>query len=120
MRPVSFSIMSTDYRGMSTVCSVKNLSKHNEHDEYHVLSCPLYTSEEKGKKTGSRKYYPGQKNRYSREIHEVDLQVDHVISSDIERQFDIDATRVICASRARVALADRSRCRMISHDCTAD
>ena len=29
---------------------------------------------------------------YSREIHEVDLQFDHVISCDIELQFDIDAT----------------------------
>ena len=44
-------------------------------------------------------YYPGQKNRYSREIHEVDLQFDHVISCDIERRFDIDATCGICASR---------------------
>ena len=26
-------------------------------------------------------YYPGQNDRYSREIHEVDLQFDHVISS---------------------------------------
>ena len=28
-------------------------------------------------------YYPGQKNRYSRDIHEIDLQCDHVISCDI-------------------------------------
>ena len=63
-------------------------------------------------------YYPGQKNRYSREIHEVDLQIDHVISCDIELRFDIDATRGTCASRARVAY--RSRCRTISHDRTAD
>ena len=41
-----------------------------------------------------------------------------MISCDIELRFDIDATRGICASRARVA--DRSRCRMISHDRTAD
>ena len=58
------------------------------------------------------------KNRYSREIHEVDLQFDHVISCNIELRFDIDVTCGICMSRARVA--DRSRCRMISHDRTAD
>ena len=63
-------------------------------------------------------YYPGQKNRYSREIHEADLQFDHVISCDIELWFDIDATRVLCASRAHVA--DRSRCGIISDDRTAD
>ena len=51
-------------------------------------------------------YYLGQKNRFSREIHEVNLQFIHVITCDIERRFDIDATRGICASRARVA--DRS------------
>ena len=49
-------------------------------------------------------YYPGQKNRYSREIHEVDLQFDHVISCDIERRFDIDATRGICASRVALQI----------------
>ena len=38
------------------------------------------------------------KNRYSREIHEADLQFDHVISCDIELRFDIDATRGHCAS----------------------
>ena len=41
-------------------------------------------------------YYPGQKNRYSREIHEADLQFNHVMSCDI------DATHGICAPRARV------------------
>ena len=59
------------------------------------------------------KYYPGQKNRYSREIHVVDRQSDHVISSDIGLRFDIDTTRGICASRARVA--DRGRCRERYH-----
>ena len=44
-----------------------------------------------------------QKNRYNREIYEVDLQFDHVISCDIELRFNIDATHGICASRARVA-----------------
>ena len=63
-------------------------------------------------------YYPGQRNRFSREIHEVDLQFDHVVSCDTELRLDIDATRGICASRARVV--DRSRCCMISHDRTAD
>ena len=63
-------------------------------------------------------YYPGQKNRYSREIYEVDRRSDHVISCDIELRFDSDATRGSCVSRAGVA--DRSRCREISHDRTAD
>ena len=58
------------------------------------------------------------KNRYSREIYEVDLEFDHVISCDIELWFDINATRGICATQACVA--DRIRCRMISHDSTAD
>ena len=44
------------------------------------------------------------KNRYSREIHEVDLQFDHVISCDIERRFDIDATRGISASRVALQI----------------
>ena len=58
------------------------------------------------------------KNRYSQEIHEADLQFDHVILCDIELRFNIDATRGLCASRACVA--DRRRCRMISDDRTAD
>ena len=37
---------------------------------------------------------------------------------DIEPRFDIDATRGICATRARVA--DGRRCRMIPHDRTVD
>ena len=63
-------------------------------------------------------YYPGQKNRYSWEIHEVDLQLDHVISCDVERRFDIDATRGICASL--VALQIEVNVAWISHDRTAD
>ena len=43
------------------------------------------------------------KNRHSREIHEVELQFDQVISCDIELQFDTDTTRGICALRPRVA-----------------
>ena len=60
------------------------------------------------------------KPRYSREIHDVDPQFDHVISCHVKLRFDIDATRGmhICALRARVA--DRSQCRRISHDRTAD
>ena len=58
------------------------------------------------------------KNRYSRDIHEVDRQSDRVISSGIELRFDIDRTLGICAPRVRVA--DRSRCCEISHDRTAD
>ena len=41
-----------------------------------------------------------------------------VRSCDIEVRFDIDATRG--TARRELALADRSRCRMISHDRTAD
>ena len=51
-------------------------------------------------------------------LGEVDPQFDHVMSCDIELRFNIDATRSSYASRSRVA--DRSRCRMISHDRTAD
>ena len=66
----------------------------------------------------NRCYYPGQKNRYRREIHEVDLQFDHVILCDIELRVRHRRDSRGCASRPRVA--DRSRCRMISHDCTVD
>ena len=69
-------------------------------------------------RSGGSTYYPGQKNCYSQEIHEADLQFDHVISCDIKLRFNIDATHSLCASRARVA--DRSRCCMISDDRTAD
>ena len=48
-------------------------------------------------------YYPGQKNRYSREIHEVDLQFDHVISCDIELRFDIE-WHAAAAARRELAL----------------
>ena len=57
---------------------------------------------------GLDRYYPGQKNRFSREIHEMDLEVDHVISCDIGLHFDIDQTCGIChgqrESLARVLL----------------
>ena len=58
------------------------------------------------------------KNRYRREIHEVDPTVR---SCEIVRyRASVRHWRDprLCASRARVA--DRSRCRMISHDRTAD
>ena len=61
-------------------------------------------------------YYPGQKNRYTRDIHEADQQCDHVISSFGSTSTRPAALRV--ASSPQVA--DRSRCRMISHDRTAD
>ena len=48
-------------------------------------------------------YYPSQKNRYSREIHEVDLQFDHVISCDIELRFDIE-WHAAAAARHELAL----------------
>ena len=43
-----------------------------------------------------RCFYPGQKNRFRREIHEVDRRSDHVISCDIELRFDgrLTATRL--------------------------
>ena len=41
-------------------------------------------------------YYPGQKNRYSRDIHEIDPQCDHVISGDI----DINLQRELATRRA--------------------
>ena len=44
-------------------------------------------------------YYPGQKNRFGREIHEVDRRYDHVISCDIELRFDSDATRAVAGGR---------------------
>ena len=64
-------------------------------------------------------YYPGQKNRYSREIHDSGWST--VQSCDIVRyraatRHRRDAGH--CSSRAHVA--DCSRCRMISHDRTAD
>ena len=48
----------------------------------------------------TRTHYPGQKNRYSRDIHEIDLQCDHEISCDID--FDLQrelATRRYCELR---------------------
>ena len=63
-------------------------------------------------------YYPGQKNRYSREIHEVDRRSDHVISCDIKLRFDSDlATRLAVAARRELALqieVDVARYHMIA------
>ena len=75
-------------------------------------------SELEGKGADSLNTTLAKKNRYSQELHEVDLKFDHVIPCDIELRFDIDKTLGVCASWPRVA--DRSRCRMRSHDRTAD
>ena len=66
----------------------------------------------------SRRYYPGQKNRYSRDIHERDRQCDHVISCDI----DFDLQRELATRRYRESHQCRTeaRYRTISHDRTAD
>ena len=64
------------------------------------------------------KYYPGQKNRYSRDIHEIDRQCDHLISCDI----DFDLQRELATRRGRESRRCRSeaRYRTISHDRTVD
>ena len=64
-------------------------------------------------------YYPGQKNRYSRDIHEIDPQCDHVISRDI----DFDLQRELATTRSyRESRRCRTeaRYRTISHDRTVD
>ena len=44
-------------------------------------------------------YYPGQKNRYSRDIHEIDPQCDPVISRDID--FDLQVQRELVTRSCR-------------------
>ena len=64
--------------------------------------------------------YPGQKNRYSRDIHEIDPQCDHVISRDID--FDLQrelATRSYRELESRRCRTE-ARYRTISHDRTVD
>ena len=63
-------------------------------------------------------YYPGQKNRYSRDIHEIDPQCDHVISRDI----DFDLQRELATRSYRESCRGRTeaRYRTISHDRTVD
>ena len=53
----------------------------------------------------TRYYYPGQKNRYSRDIHEIDPQCDHVIYRDIDFNLQRDlaiATRRYIDTASRV------------------
>ena len=58
------------------------------------------------------------KNRYSRDIHEIDLQCDHLISCDI----DFDLQRELATRRGRESRRCRAeaRYRTISHDRTVD
>ena len=83
---------------------LRTIVRSTPKEEQEMLLKSLLTITMQLEVDDSKSYYPGQENRYSREFHEVDLQFDHVTSCDIERLFDIDATRGICASRARVAV----------------
>ena len=58
-------------------------------------------------------YYPGQKNRYSRDIHKIDPQFDHVIWCDV----DFDLQREL-ATRRGLRVASMSNRSSISHDIT--
>ena len=67
------------------------------------------------------KYHPGQKNRHSRDIHEIDPLCDHVISCDI----DFDLQRAFAMRRYRGSRRCRTevsevRYRTILHDLTID
>ena len=63
-------------------------------------------------------HYPGQKNRYSRDIHEIDRQYDHEISCDIDLDLQLElATRRYRESRP---CQTEARYRTISHDQTVD
>ena len=46
------------------------------------------------------KYCPGQKNRHSRDIHEIDPQCDHVISCNID--FDLQRELATRSAAGRV------------------
>ena len=63
-------------------------------------------------------YYPGQKNRYSRDIHEIDLQCDHVISRDID--FDLQCELATRSYRESRRCRTEARYRTMSHDRTVD
>ena len=63
-------------------------------------------------------YYPGQKNRYSRDIHEIDPQCDHVISRDID--FDLQPELATRSYRESRRCRTEARYRTISHDRTVD
>ena len=54
-------------------------------------------------------YYPGQKNRYSRDIHEIDPRCDHVILCDIN--FDLQSERATRAVLQPAGRVDHGRCR---------
>ena len=43
--------------------------------------------------SSEKKYYPGQKNRCSRDIHEIDPQCNHVISGNIDFDLQHDSQR---------------------------
>ena len=59
-------------------------------------------------------YYPGQKNCYSRDIHEIDRQCDHLISCDIDLICNASSRRTEAASRVDVeAKLDIARYHMI-------
>ena len=65
-----------------------------------------------------RSYYPGQKNRYSRDIHEIDLQYDHAISRDID--FDLRRELATRSYRESRRCRTEARYRTISHDRPVD
>ena len=58
------------------------------------------------------------KNRYRREIHEIDLQCDHVISCDID--FDLQRELATRSCRGSRRCRTEARYRTISHDRTVD
>ena len=64
------------------------------------------------------KYYPDQKNRYSRDIHEIVQQCDHEISCDIE--FDLQRKLATCRYRESRRCRTVARYRTLSHDRTVD
>ena len=63
-------------------------------------------------------YYPGQKNRYSRDIHEIDPQCDHVISCNID--FDLQCELATRRYREPRRCRTEARLRTISHGQTVD
>ena len=90
---------------LSTLCLNKRLSDEKIHSSSAV--CDV-----------SSTYYPGQKIRYSLDIHEIDPQCDHLISCDT----DFDLQRELATRRGRESRRCRAeaRYRTISHDRTVD
>ena len=74
----------------------------------------FWLGQEKRNKTTSTTL--AKKNRYSRDIHEVDPQCDHVISRDI----DFDLQRELATRSYRESCRTEARYRTISHDRTVD